>query len=266
MKKVITICFVLLFPLLGLMAQNTFQPKQVVSNNVGIVYDKEFTFDIRLHTHGLALGVNIGRLKTFYKTRFYQFEIGELRHPKEERESNENPNFGGRSSRSFFFGKQNSLYVLRGGIGEKRYFSEKAKERGLAIGISYVVGPSIGLLKPYYLDLIRSGVDNTPEISSEKFSEENAERFLDVRNIFGSSGFSRGISELSILPGIHAKAGVHFDWGAFDEFVKAIEAGVMIDAYFKKVPIMVETDEINNAENRPFFINLYLTLQLGKRW
>jgi len=223
MKKVITICFILLFPLMGVMAQNTFQPKQVVSNNVGIVYDKEFTFDIRLHTNGLALGVNIGRLKTFYKTRFYQFEIGELRHPKEERESNDNPNFSGRSSRSFFFGKQNSLYVLRGGIGEKRYFSEKAKERGLAIGVSYVIGPSIGLLKPYYLDLLRSR-DNTIEVVSEKFSEENADQFLDVRNIFGSSG------------------------------------------YFKKVPIMVETDEINNAENRPFFINLYLTLQLGKRW
>ncbi|MEM9821131.1 MAG: hypothetical protein AAF985_08670, partial [Bacteroidota bacterium] len=69
MKKLIPICFLLLFPLMEMLAQNTFQPKQVVSNNLGIVYDKEFTFDIRLHTHGLALGVNIGRLKTFYKTR-----------------------------------------------------------------------------------------------------------------------------------------------------------------------------------------------------
>ena len=265
MKKIITICFVFALFSNALTAQNTFQPKQVVSNNVGIVYDKEFTFDVRLHTHGLALGVNIGQLKTFYRTRFYQFEIGELRHPKEERESNDRPNFNGRSPRSFFFGKQNSLYVLRGGIGEKRYFSEKAKERGLAIGMSYVIGPSIGLLKPYYLDLIRVQ-DGSTQIVSEKFSEDNEDIFLNELNIFGSSGFSKGISELSILPGIHAKAGVHFDWGAFDEFVKAIEAGVMIDAYFKRVPIMVQTDEIKNVENRPFFINLYLTLQLGKRW
>ncbi|MEM8907273.1 MAG: hypothetical protein AAGD05_05450, partial [Bacteroidota bacterium] len=148
-----------------------------------------------------------------------------------------------------------------------RYFSEKAKEKGLAIGMSYVIGPSIGFLKPYYLDLFQLPNANGEQvITSEKYSDENADLFLNTGRIFGSSGFSKGLSEISILPGIHAKAGVHFDWGAFDEFVKAIEAGVMIDAYFQRVPLMVDNDEIENAENRPFFINLYLTLQLGKRW
>ena len=47
--------------------------------------------------------------------------------------------------------------------------------------------------------------------------------------------------------------------------LKAIEAGIMFDFYFKKVPIMVENDVID-AENRPFFINLFINLQLGKRW
>lgn len=262
MKKILTTCFILVLIGSTIFAQNTFQPKRISSNNLGIVYDKEFTLDVRLHTHGLALGVNIGRLKTFYKTRYYQIEIGELRHPKEERESFDYPNNNGRSSRSFFFGKRNSLYVIRGGIGEKRYFSEKAKEKGLAIGMSYVIGPSIGLLKPYYLELF--GADG--EIVSQKYSDENASIFLNNGRIFGASGFSKGLKEVSFLPGFHGKIGVHLDWGAFDEFVKAIDVGIMVDAYFKKVPLMVENDVIENAENRPFFINLYLTLQLGKRW
>jgi len=270
MKKILTFAFAMFILSAGVFAQKTFQPKQLSNtSHLGLVYDKEFTFDVRLHTHGLALAVNIGRIKTYYKTRFYHFEIGELRHPKEERQSFDYPSFSnGQSSKSFIFGKQNSLYVARAAIGEKRYFSEKAKEKGLSIGISYMAGATLGLLKPYYLELYRFNEpgSSAPFISSEKYSEENAATFLDITHIFGSSGFSRGLSEISVLPGLHAKGGVHFDWGAFDEFVKAIEVGVMVDAFFKKVPIMVENPEIQNAENRPFFVNLYITLQLGKRW
>jgi hypothetical protein len=65
---------------------------------------------------------------------------------------------------------------------------------------------------------------------------------------------------------VHAKFAVHFDWGAFDEFAKAIEAGVMVDYYFSRVPIMVDSPLVDNAENKAVFINLYLNLQLGKRW
>ncbi len=68
-----------------------------------------------------------------------------------------------------------------------------------------------------------------------------------------------------MVPGLNFRAALHFDWGAYDEFVKALEAGIMADFYFKKIPIMVESPSVPNAENRAFFINLYLTLQLGKR-
>jgi hypothetical protein len=81
----------------------------------------------------------------------------------------------------------------------------------------------------------------------------------------GSASFSQGLSEISIMPGFHAKAAAHFDWGAFDELVKAIEAGIQIDVFFKDVPIMIESPNLPNVENSPVFINLYLNLQLGKR-
>ena len=244
-----------------------------VDGNKGVVYNKEFTVDVKLHTNGFALGVNIGRLKSYYHTRFFNIELGEIKHPKEFRQSFDFqvPNTS-KVSRAFIFGKQNNFLVLRGGVGEKRYFSEKDKRRGLAVGVSYEVGPSLGFLKPYYLELIHIlGPDSEEtnrdyEIRSEKFSEENADLFLGINSIYGSSGFTKGLSELSLMPGAHAKFAVHFDWGAFDEFVKAVEAGVMVDVYARKVPIMVESELVTDAENRPFFVNLYLNLQLGKRW
>lgn len=235
----------------------------------GIVYQKETTFDIKLHTNGLiALGFNSGKLKTYYQTRFWNIELGELKHHKEYRQSFDFRAPAANSiARSFIFGKQNNFYVLRGGFGEKRYLSDKAKRKGVALGVVYSGGPSLGILKPYYLELIRTDPDggNNFYIRSEKYSPGNEDLFLDISRIYGSSGFTKGLGQLSVVPGLNFRAALHFDWGAYDEFVKALEAGIMADFYFKKIPIMVESPSVPNAENRAFFINLYLTLQLGKR-
>lgn len=270
MTRVIYLTLFFALAITGINAQQYLPSGQnYYDDSKGIVYNREFTVDLKLHTNGYALGVNIGTLKSYYKTTFLNFEIGEIKHPKEFRQSFDfqSPTTS-RVSRAFIFGKQNNFFVLRGGMGAKRYFSEKAKRKGLAVGMSYEVGPSLGMLKPYYLELMdfpaEPGLDIV--IRSEKYSPENAARFLDISRIYGASGFSKGLGELKLKPGAHGKLAVHFDWGAFDEFVKALEAGVMFDFYFDKIPIMVESTEVQNVENRPLFINLYLNLQFGKRW
>ncbi len=235
----------------------------------GIVYNKEFTVNFKLLTNGYSVGVDIGTLKTYYLTRMWSFEIGELKHPKEFRQSFDfrSPSTN-RISRAFIFGKENNFIPLRVGFGEKRYLSEKAKRRGVAVGLSYAAGGSLGLLKPYYLDLLQYPDVGSGDafVRSERFSERNADIFLNTSRIYGSSGFAKGLDQLNILPGAHAKFAVHLDWGAFDEFIKALDAGVMLDLYFRDVPIMVHSPQVVNAENKPVFINLYVNLQLGKRW
>ncbi|RMG79865.1 MAG: hypothetical protein D6714_15665 [Bacteroidetes bacterium] len=256
---VLTLCACL--PLSG---QETFQPKQIDGGNKGIIYNQELAVGFRLHTNGLALGVEIGQLKTYYLTQFIHFEIGELKHSREVRQSFDFPStLNGKVSRAFKYGKQNNLYVLRAAFGQKRYFSEKAKKKGVAVGLTYQAGPTLGLLKPYYLELFPS--DTSPERLpvSTKYSDATAERFLNIWNIYGASPWSKGLSELSVLPGAHAKIAMHFDWGAFDEYIKAFEAGIMVDVFTKKAPIMVEMDGI---ENKPYFVNLFINIQFGKRW
>ena len=248
----------------SLSAQSMIQPRTDESGVKGIIYNKELTFDLKLHTNGVAFGVNIGKLKTYYLTRFYHIGLGEIKHHKENRANLDRSNTSGRISRSFIYGKQNNLFVGRFGYGEKRYFSEKAKRKGVALGISYEGGFSLGMLKPYYLELL-SAENNLPPVSTTitvKYSEEIRDDFLDPWNIFGSSSWTRGLNELRPIPGVHGQLAVHVDWGAFDEYVKAIEAGVMFDVFIRSVPIMVDLPDV---ENRPFFINLFLNLQLGKR-
>lgn len=255
-----------LFGLCGIATgQTTFQPKQDSYDSKGIVYDKEITFDLQfLQTNGWSLAFNQGKLKTYYLTPYYHFGIGGLKHIKEYRQQSFD-NAGISSigdSQSYVFGKQNSLYVVRVGYGQKRYFSEKAKIRGLAVGVNYEMGPTLGLLKPYYLDLSYPDGSGDDTFRSEKYSEANHDVFLERLRIKGSSGFLRGFSELSFRPGVHAQASAHFDWGAYDEFVKAVEAGFMIDVFFGNTDLMVE---IEGVENRPFFMNVFINLQLGKR-
>ena len=253
------------------------QAQQVIEGNQniydeskGIIYEREFTVDVKLlQTDGFSVGINIGQLKTYYLTRYFNFEFGELRHQKRFRQSFDFQQQASRISKAFVYGKQNNLYVLRGGFGEKRYLSEKAKRRGVAVGISYEGGLSLGILKPYYLELIRTTEPGSAQdftIRSEKFSEQNANTFLEISRIYGSSGFTEGLGEISAIPGAHGRFAIHFDWGAFDEFVKAVEAGVMVDVFLKEMPIMVESPQVQNSENRSLFINLYINLQLGKRW
>lgn len=254
---------ILALPVL-LEAQQTFQPRPLsLANNKGLLFDREFTIDLRLQTNGFALAINRGKIKTYYKTNFWQLELGELKSPKEYRNTWD---FSRRESSSFIYGKRNNLYALRFGLGQKRYFSEKASKKGLAVGATYSVGPSLGIIKPYQLILIYYNDPANPiddVMQNETYSEDNSSIFTDIGRIAGAAGFSKGWSEVKFRPGIQAKAGLHLDWGAFDEVVKAFEVGVMLDVYAQKIPILIP---VEGNENRAYFLNLYLTLQFGKRW
>ena len=259
LKSVYTLLF--LIGGFALQAQETIQPRQLDDASKGIVYNQEFAMNFRLHTNGWALGTTFGKLRTYYLTKYLHFELGELQHSKEYRQSSETSSpLNGRISRAFKYGKQNNLYVIRAAMGKKRYFSEKAKHKGVAMGISYEAGATLGLLKPYYLEL-QTGDGRTSR--STKYTEDTAEAFLNYYQILGASSWTTGLGETSLLPGAHGKFAIHFDWGAFDEYLKSIEAGIMVDVFTKKAPIMVEVD---NVENRQLFLNLFVNLQFGKRW
>ena len=97
-------------------------------------------------------------------------------------------------------------------------------------------------------------------VRHQKYSEDNAAIFLDNTRILGASPFTRGFGETSFLPGGNATIAYHMDWGAFDEMVKALEIGLMVDVFAKKAPIFV-----SDTQNKQVFINFFLNLQFGKR-
>ncbi len=263
MKTAIPILIVFFCLSANAVAQQHLKPMSPIAQKKGVIYDRETSFDFRIHTNGLfALGFNTGKIKTYYLTRFLHFEIGELKHPKENR-YNVNRNFlNGPPTSSFIYGKQNAFFVLRAGMGRKRYYSERARRKGVRVGVSYQAGPVLGLLKPYYLDVIVNEAGNRTTILAVRYSEENQDQFLNPWNITGYSGLFKGLTEIKALPGLQLQAALHLEWGSEDEVLRAFEMGFMLDAFPKSIPILIELED---NRNRPFFLNLFLNLQLGKR-
>jgi len=243
-------------------AQRVLQPKLIEFDTKGIVYKTEQAFQFRLMESGMAIGYYQGQIISYSKTKYYSIDLGYLRDVRERRQT-KNVSIA-TPTNSFAIGKLNSIISIRGSVGRKIYLSEKAKRRGLAVGYTYEVGPSVALVKPYYLDLIYSSGQTglQVEIRTEKFSEDNADVFLDRNRVFGASKFRNGLGEISIVPGIQAKGGVHFALGAFDEYMKTLEVGMMMDLYTKKLPILYETEEY---QNRPLFVRFYANIQFGVR-
>lgn len=264
--RIICLALSLCLPLLAAAQQTLSLGQNNYQSRKGVVYNKEVAFNFKPHTNGLAAGLQFGKIKSYNRTAYWGLELGEIKHVKETRQNKSNQIAALEGAfRGFVYGKQNNFYALRLTFGEKRYLSEKARRKGLALGLDYSAGASLGILKPYYLLLRFVPEDFNRNFRSERYTAENEARFLDINSIYGADSFSKGLGNSSFLPGGHAKVALHFDWGAFDEFIKAFEVGIMADFYLKKVPIMVETPSAPNVQNQPLFLNLFLNVQLGKR-
>jgi len=228
---------------------------------------KELSFGGRLNTNGWSASMTYNKSTGFYKSKFYQFQLINYRDPKEKKVNNESAititNRFGNHPKSYIFAKQNAFLSLHFSKGTRVLIGDKAEKSGVSAEFTYQYGFSLGLIKPYYLDLIytvQSDGITRNEARPERYSAENHDKFLDRRYIFGASGFSRGLDEITPVPGLHAKAGLRFDWAPFNELVRALEVGLAADVYFRRIPIML------NEQNRFYFVNIYLGVEFGKRW
>ena len=80
--------FLCLFFSALLVASARTQTLNMPTENVGIIYNRETTFNMKLTTNrGFVPGMEFGRLRTYYKTTFFHISLGEIKHPKEQRQS-----------------------------------------------------------------------------------------------------------------------------------------------------------------------------------
>lgn len=214
-------------------------------------FSSERSGGIGMHTNGFHAFFRYGKYLTGFTKRVYEIEVGNIKHPKEIRSVNPLED----NLRGYIFGKKNPLYVIRPTIGFHKEFVPKQSLKGVSITYVTQFGPSLGLVKPVYLNIERMDNAGTRIIVREKYDPE----VHDQGQIYGRASFLNGFEEIKLYPGAFVKAGLQFDYGVAQEDLRALEVGLMADLYAKKVPIMAFTS------NRQFYLNLYVSYMFGSR-
>lgn len=255
---------------LGVTAQQTLPGNANIygAGGKGVIYDKELTFGFALASpRNFKFNVRSGKLVTYDVMTFWDLSIGNIRHARERKiNSNSPPPQSNRLSRSYTFGKSHQLYAIRLGFGRRKYLSEKARQRGVAVGYTYQFGPTLGLLKPYYLEVEAGEPGSVRTAADIRYTTDNVATFLNQDRIYGASAWTRGLDEIGLRPGLHAAASAHFGLGAYDELAKFLEVGLMADFFLGNTDLMVESELTPGVTNSPLFLSLFVRLQFGKRW
>ena len=221
-----------------------------------IVFNKHSIFGIKIATDGYGLVYEKGKYKSPRWTSIWQIELNEKLHNKEEKVGRGIDVFGNVSQAKF--GKANNFYQLKGGLGQQYTIGGKANRNGVAVTALYTAGLSIGLEKPYYVDAERLSDQARVRIrySDTSFSEANY-------NVQGASGVTVGWNGLKIVPGVHAKTALRFDYARFNETVTAVEAGLNAEYYSSKILQMAVGRQ--NIKEARFFFNAYVAIEFGRR-
>lgn len=222
-----------------------------------LVFNKQNIFGFRLNSDGWGMFYEKGYLKSVQVTNLFSLEFGEKKHPKEKRLNNVLSNgsfvqFGN----PFVYGKQNVFYQLKPTFGQQRLIGGKTNKNGVAIHAVYAGGISLGLERPYYIKVPAASGNQTRDI---KYTVADSVAFLTPGNIIQGTGLKYGWKDMKIVPGAHAKIALRFDYGRFNEMVSAIEIGLNVEAYSRKVEMML----LNPGEQ--IFFNSYIAILFGKR-
>lgn len=230
--------------------------------------DKNIDADYKQNDFALALGLQ-GRKLSFsahyahaftpYKSLIFSFDFTEIKADKERRNTTAAFSTPNTNNTAYIYGKRNNLYVGRIGAGQKIYISERSSTQGISLAFSYQVGLSLGLLKPYYLELIYR-TDSSFRTALEPYSQQNKDIFLSPNSIIGAGGFRFGWDELQVRTGAFAKGALWLELGADDNMFAALELGGVIDAYPKRLPILAL------ADSPPVMFHVYLHAYFGGRW
>jgi hypothetical protein len=219
-----------------------------------IVFDRQTAFGIKLNTDGYGAFLELGRMKNLRKANLYWLELGERKHPKEEKISKGNQL--GFVGNPFIYGKINNFYYAKFGFGQQVMLGNKGNKNGIAVSAIYGGGFSAGLLKPYYIEIDDPFTNQPRDI---RYHDTTEVYFLSPGVINGASGFGKGWGQMKFVPGVHARTAIRFDYGRFNEMLSAIEIGLNAEFYTQTMPIM-----LRNKEKR-FFFNAYFALTFGKR-
>jgi len=243
MKKLLIIAVLFLYGALTAHAQGELDEQQKV------FFRNERSYAIILNSDGFGLSYREAKRKDYLNKRLLEIDLGTLKHPKEYKISNPYyPGYG-----SYVFGKLNSVFFVRAGVGHQHEIFQKTDLGGIAVRWFYSAGPALALYKPIYYNVLYPVSLESAEIREEKF-DVSLHQSIDI---LSKASFTKGLNETKVMPGIYAKGGFNFEYSRQDKVIHAVELGVQVNAFPKTIPIMASTD------NKALFFSLFVSYRFG---
>ncbi|GAB4031700.1 hypothetical protein [Spirosoma jeollabukense] len=250
----------MLFSMQNSVAQRVTQKADADEDN----YQTVTTFGLTTNTNsGIIGGLSFrqskllsGTLLGMPQARYLSVELVNVKHPKELPSSLNS--YGSR----FIEGKENYLLVLRPQYGREVRLFQRNGDEGIAVSGILAGGPSLGIIKPYYLEVSYGNFTRTvPASQVNGFTTPTGE------TVTGAGGFFQGIGESKLTVGLNVKAALSFELSAFRTNTTGIEIGFLAEAFPNKVVIIPNTDPTGKREdgNRSFFTSGYITLFFGSK-
>jgi hypothetical protein len=211
-------------------------------------YDREYLLGINKNTNGGMIGgfaIKVGSRIDDSQFAYFGLELANVKHPKEVRYTTVTGN-------NYIFGKSNYLYAIRPHYGREVILFKKAPNQGVQVSALAAVGPSIGLIAPYFIEYAINRVETVVEPYDPAIHQS---RF----NILGTGRLLEGVGQSKLAIGAMAKAALHFEFGVFKSNATGLEVGYQLEGFQKKIPL------IQTADNNQFFQSAYFTLFFGFR-
>lgn len=211
-------------------------------------YDKEILFGVNKNTNGGLIGgfvFKAGTKITDNQLSFWAIELSNVKNPKEVRYNTVLGN-------SYIFGKSNYLYSIRPQYGREVILFKKAPNQGVQVSALGAIGPSFGLITPYFIEY---AVNRIETVTEQYNPEIHQSRF----NILGTGSLFQGLGQSEFAFGANLKAALSFEFGVFKSSVTGLELGYMLEGFTKEIPLVPTT------ENRQIFQSAYFTFFYGFR-
>ncbi len=221
----------------------------MISDQPKMLFNDEQTFGVFLNSNGLGADYRYARYLNVRKDRIYNLSLDYVKHPKEFKSV---VAFDFYSSR-FVYGKENLFWELKGQIGNQHEIFRKYDLSSISIKMFYSGGISLGFQKPIYYEIIT--INSTGQITARE--EKLFDPSVHLYNYGGTASFTKGFSELKVIPGITINTGFSFEYSEREPMVHALEAGMGLTVYPKDIRIMA------TEENNYFFFKLFLGYRFG---
>lgn len=235
-----------LFPLFFLLLSLPVQAQREDTGNYE--YDREYLLGVNKNTNGGMIGgisLKVGTRIDDSQFAFFGLELTNVKHPKEVRYTTVTGN-------NYIFGKSNYLYAIRPHYGREVILFKKAPNQGVQVSALGAVGPSIGLISPYFIEYALNRVETVVEQYDPAVHQS---RF----NILGTGRLLEGVGQSELALGGMAKAALYFEFGVFKSNATGLEVGYQVEGFQKKIPLILR------EQNRQFFQSTYFTLFFGFR-